>query len=136
MVEARDSITGLDVTLCDLTDCSIFLPAPLAALFVRRLTRCRLYTGPVAGATFIEGTGTELGCVGCLWRGVSLAWRVPGWKRWESGVSMPTRCGLCFGVPACCAPFCLGPTGLWLLGLRFVEDDGGTRRLGSSSVLA
>lgn len=44
-----------DCTLIDLQDCNIFLLGPIAALFAHRLRRCRLCTGPVAGACMVEG---------------------------------------------------------------------------------
>lgn len=43
------------VMLLHLQDCEVFLPGPLAALFIHGLQRCQIYTGPVAGAAFIEG---------------------------------------------------------------------------------
>ncbi|PRW60049.1 tubulin-folding cofactor C-like [Chlorella sorokiniana] len=52
---SREEAAGRDFTLSDLEDCTVFLPAPLAALFLHRLRRCRVYTGPVAGACFVEG---------------------------------------------------------------------------------
>jgi hypothetical protein len=55
VVEQRGSVAGLDFTLSNLQDCTVFLLGPLAALFIHRLTRCRVYVGPVAGAAFMEG---------------------------------------------------------------------------------
>ena len=55
ILERRDSVAGLDFTLSDLQDCTVFLLGPLAALFMHRLQRCRVCVGPVAGATFMEG---------------------------------------------------------------------------------
>ncbi|GAB4823378.1 hypothetical protein N2152v2_010424 [Parachlorella kessleri] len=54
ILERRDSVAGLDFTLSDLQDCTVFLLGPLAALFLHRLQRCRVCVGPVAGATFME----------------------------------------------------------------------------------
>lgn len=51
----REEAEGREFTLSDLEDCTVFLPAPLAALFLHGLRRCRVYTGPVAGACFVEG---------------------------------------------------------------------------------
>ena len=44
-----------DCTLSDLECCTVYLLGPLAALFIHRLRGCRLYSGPVAGASFVEG---------------------------------------------------------------------------------
>jgi hypothetical protein len=52
---SREDAAGKEVTLSDLEDCVIYLLAPLAALFLAGLRRCKVYTGPVAGACFIEG---------------------------------------------------------------------------------
>lgn len=41
--------------LSDLRDCSVWLLGGLSALRMMRLARCRVYGGPVAGATFVEG---------------------------------------------------------------------------------
>ena len=64
VVEGLDSVSGLDFTLSDLHDCTVVLLGPLAALFIHRLQRCRIYTGPVAGATGLEGEErvVVLGC--------------------------------------------------------------------------
>ena len=50
-----DSLGDGDFTLADLTTCSVWLLGRLSALRVERLTRCRVYGGPICGATFIEG---------------------------------------------------------------------------------
>lgn len=52
---SRAEVAGQEFTLTDLQDCTVFLLAPLAALFLHRLRRCRVYAGPVAGACFVEG---------------------------------------------------------------------------------
>ncbi|KAL4859053.1 Tubulin-folding cofactor C [Chlorella vulgaris] len=52
---SRQDAAGKEVTLSDLEDCVVYLLAPLAALFLAGLRRCKVYTGPVAGACFIEG---------------------------------------------------------------------------------
>ena len=62
---AGESGAPEDYTLSDLEDCTILLPGPLAALFMHRLRRCTVVTGPVGGATFAEGA---------LW-GVAAGWR-------------------------------------------------------------
>lgn len=54
----RSQIQGQDVMLTNLTNCIVCLPAPLAALFVHGLRNCTIVTGPVAGATYIEGERT------------------------------------------------------------------------------
>ena len=51
----REAAAGLEFTLSDLQDCTVLLLAPLAALFLHGLRRCRVLTGPVAGACFVEG---------------------------------------------------------------------------------
>lgn len=66
VVEPRESIAGLDVTLSDLRDCTVFLLGPLAALFMHRLQRCQVFAGPVAGAIFMEG-GRGACCL-CGWQ--------------------------------------------------------------------
>ena len=52
---SREAAAGQEFTLSDLEDCTVFLLAPLAALFMHGLRRCRICTGPVAGACFVEG---------------------------------------------------------------------------------
>ena len=39
----------------DLARCTLWLLGPLAALRLARLRDCRVYSGPVAGATFADG---------------------------------------------------------------------------------
>lgn len=74
----REEAEGREFTLSDLEDCTVFLPAPLAALFLHGLRRCRVYTGPVAGACFVEGgcAGLEQLLCACMARG-------GGWLNWE-----------------------------------------------------
>ncbi len=60
VVEACGTSGAQDYTLTDLEDCKIFLLGPLAALFMHRLRNCTVVTGPVAGATFVEGEGRLL----------------------------------------------------------------------------
>ncbi len=71
----REEAEGREFTLSDLEDCTVFLPAPLAALFLHGLRRCRVYTGPVAGACFVEGRFSMGGWVVCVgsWMAVSRA---------------------------------------------------------------
>jgi hypothetical protein len=64
----RGEAAGKEFTLTDLEDCSIYLLAPLAALFLHGLRRCRVYTGPVAGACFVEGTPPPEAWVPALFR--------------------------------------------------------------------
>ncbi len=52
-----DSLGDGDFALADLTDCSVWLLGRLSALRAEHLTRCRVYGGPICGATFIQGTG-------------------------------------------------------------------------------
>eukprot|EP00887_Chlorella_sp_A99_P006717 scaffold3.g6717.t1 len=59
-----------DCTLSDMRDCTVFLIGSIAALFAHRLHGCRLYTGPVAGATFVEDA------VGCTLMLASLQVRI------------------------------------------------------------
>ena len=67
----REAAAGQEFTLSDLEDCTVFLLAPLAALFMHGLRRCRVYTGPVAGACFVEGARCACVCgVGSGWGGV------------------------------------------------------------------
>ena len=64
MAVGREAAAGLEFTLSDLQDCTVLLLAPLAALFLHGLRRCRVLTGPVAGACFVEGGGPGIpaGC--------------------------------------------------------------------------
>lgn len=55
LVLGPDDLGGGDFMLSDLRDCSVWLLGGLSALRMTRLARCRVYTGPVAGATFVEG---------------------------------------------------------------------------------
>jgi hypothetical protein len=55
LAPSREEVAGQEFTLSDLEDCTVFLLAPLAALFMHGLRRCRIYSGPVAGACFVEG---------------------------------------------------------------------------------
>lgn len=80
---SREAAAGQEFTLSDLEDCSVYLLAPLAALFLHRLRRCRVYTGPVAGACFVEGA-----------RLLQLLYTE------RRTVGLPRNCGL--GRSACC----------------------------------
>lgn len=74
---SREQASGREFTLTDLEDCSVYLLAPLAALFLHGLRRCRVFTGPVAGACFVEG---EPGATRIWDAAVDFAWasrRVP-----------------------------------------------------------
>ena len=64
---SRQAAAGQEFTLSDLEDCTVFLLAPLAALVLHGLRRCRVYTGPVAGACFVEGA------CWCGWDGLHVA---------------------------------------------------------------
>ena len=55
VVLTRAQLRGRDCTLSDLHDCSVYLLGPLAALFVHGLERCRVCTGPITSAAFLEG---------------------------------------------------------------------------------
>jgi hypothetical protein len=46
---------GQAFVLHDLQDCTVFLIGRLSALRLQQLRRCRVYAGPVAGATFVSG---------------------------------------------------------------------------------
>ncbi|KAF6255637.1 tubulin binding cofactor C-domain-containing protein [Scenedesmus sp. NREL 46B-D3] len=46
---------GQAFVLHDLQDCTVFLVGALSALRLQQLRRCRVYAGPVAGATFVSG---------------------------------------------------------------------------------
>jgi hypothetical protein len=46
---------GQAFVLHDLQDCTVFLVGRLSALRLQQLLRCRVYAGPVAGATFVSG---------------------------------------------------------------------------------
>ena len=70
-MQPRGALEGRECTLSDLEDCTLFLLAPLAALFMHRLRRCRVVTGPVAGATFMEGRlGGRPGCLALTVAGI------------------------------------------------------------------
>jgi hypothetical protein len=55
VVKSAAELAGGDFTMVDLVDCTVFLLGRLSALRLRRLKRCRVYGGPVVGATFAEG---------------------------------------------------------------------------------
>jgi hypothetical protein len=46
---------GQAFVLHDLQNCTVFLVGRLSALRLQQLRRCRVYAGPVAGATFVSG---------------------------------------------------------------------------------
>lgn len=92
---SREEAEGREFTLSDLEDCTVFLPAPLAALFLHRLKRCRVYTGPVAGACFVEG-GCQAAGVGAL--GLLYPW--VGWQWVEHELARMVK-GLHAGLPKC-----------------------------------
>eukprot|EP00898_Chlorokybus_atmophyticus_P008004 jgi/Chlat1/8204/Chrsp76S07641 len=54
IVKNRSEIQGQDLTLSNLTDCTVYVCGQLAALFINKLTNCRVYCGPVSGAVLIE----------------------------------------------------------------------------------
>ncbi|GAA28396.1 tubulin-specific chaperone C [Clonorchis sinensis] len=54
-----DSLIGQSVYLADLANCTVHVRGVCGNLIARRLTRCRVYTYPVAGSVWIEN------CVGC-----------------------------------------------------------------------
>ena len=58
-----EELGGGDFSLSDLSDCTVWLLGRLSALRMARLSRCRVYSGPVAGATFVEGKATSA-CAG------------------------------------------------------------------------
>ena len=55
LVLQRADAAGQEFTLSDLEGCTVYLLAPLAGLFLHGVRRCSVYTGPVAGACFVEG---------------------------------------------------------------------------------
>lgn len=53
--QQQQLLTGQEgFVLHDLTDCDVFLLGRLSALRLQHLRRCRVYTGPVVGATFVD----------------------------------------------------------------------------------
>ena len=46
---------GADYSATNLTDCTVLLLEALSALRLRRLERCTVVAGPVAGAVFLDG---------------------------------------------------------------------------------
>lgn len=49
--------------LSDLSDCNVWLLGGLSALRMTNLLRCNVYSGPVAGATFVEGPRPPLSSI-------------------------------------------------------------------------
>lgn len=56
VVSTAEELGEGDFALTDLRGCTVFLLGPLSALRIHKLRGCQVLTGPVAGATFIEGT--------------------------------------------------------------------------------
>lgn len=55
IVRTADQLGG-DFVLEDLQGCTVLLLGRLSALRIRHLQNCRIACGPVAGATFVDGT--------------------------------------------------------------------------------
>ena len=49
-------LEGRDITLSDMHACQIFLLGSPAALRLKNLHACQLVSGPVSGASFLEGS--------------------------------------------------------------------------------
>jgi hypothetical protein len=52
---SREEVSAQEITLSDLEDCTVVLPGAPAALFAHKLRRCRIFCGPVAGGSLLEG---------------------------------------------------------------------------------
>lgn len=59
LVPSAQQLAGQGFVLHDLTDCDVFLLGRLSALRLQHCRNCRVYTGPVIGATFVDS------CSGC-----------------------------------------------------------------------
>lgn len=60
LVPSAQQLAGQGFVLHSLTDCDVFLLGTLSALRLQHLHNCRVYTGPVVGATFVDS------CKGCV----------------------------------------------------------------------
>ena len=58
ITKTAEELADHDYTLVDLQDCQVMLLGPMSALRMHKLRGCHIYSGPVPGATFVEG---ELG---------------------------------------------------------------------------
>jgi hypothetical protein len=55
LVPSAQQLAGQGFVLHNLSDCDVFLLGQLSALRLQHLRNCRVYTGPVVGATFVDG---------------------------------------------------------------------------------
>lgn len=55
IVKSTEQLAGQAFVLQDLVDCTVFLLGHLSALRLQQLNNCKIYTGPVSGATFVNG---------------------------------------------------------------------------------
>jgi len=86
LVPSAQQLAGQGFILHSLTDCDVFLLGKLSALRLQHLHNCRVYTGPVVGATFVDSCR---GCVfmlasyqvgGTHWSLSLRVWLPPGWQ--------------------------------------------------------
>mmetsp|Transcript_10036 Transcript_10036/g.25574 ORF Transcript_10036/g.25574 Transcript_10036/m.25574 type:complete len:368 (+) Transcript_10036:58-1161(+) len=54
VVVTAEQLGGNDFTLMDLEDCKVFLLGRMSALRCHRMSRCRVFCGPVAGSSFFD----------------------------------------------------------------------------------
>jgi hypothetical protein len=59
LVPSAQQLAGQGFVLHNLTDCDVFLLGQLSALRLQHCCNCRVYTGPVVGAAFVDS------CSGC-----------------------------------------------------------------------
>ncbi len=69
---AAESGSGGEVLLAELTNCTVFILGTLDALWMYALQGCRVYGGPVRGATFVDGRWGAWEC-GVEYRGLTYA---------------------------------------------------------------
>eukprot|EP00877_Chromochloris_zofingiensis_P002777 jgi/Chrzof1/124/Cz01g04070.t1 len=55
VVKTAAELSGREFVLINLTNCTIYLLGPMAALRIHQLNHCTVYTGPITGSAFLNG---------------------------------------------------------------------------------
>lgn len=55
IIQTAEHLAGQAFVLHDLAECTVYLLGHMSALRLQKLQNCRVYTGPVSGATFVSG---------------------------------------------------------------------------------